>query len=390
VVVDEVTGAPVAGASVVVVEPFVALIASAITDADGSYLINGIRSGSWVVGVIAPGMHGEFFDNVPDILDATPIAFGSGDELVLNVALTPIGEGLLRVVTDPPVPAVLIVDGEPRDMWGLTWMPITEGDHTVCFGEVTGFVAPPCEDVVVSPNETTEVTGHYTPVAMLRVLTDPPLPSTVSVDGHPANDWGVWTALPVGPHEVCFGKVAGWTPPSCEVVELIAGETITLTGQFTEDVAATGPDTPFGFLRVSTSPAVPGRISVDGFPADSWGLNWVKVSPGEHTVCFSDDVVGFRAPACGVVDVPEGATGELVGTYVPWGSLRILTDPALPAVVFVDGISANAWGVWTSATSAPHQVCFGPVIGFTTPECQDVTVEDGVTTTVTGTYLPIE
>ena len=62
-----------------------------------------------------------------------------------------------------------------------------------------------------------------------------------------------------------------------------------------------------GLLRVVTLPALPSQITLDGQPADTWGLSYVKVLPGVHTVSFSH-VEGFTEPAmiispalCGVV-----------------------------------------------------------------------------------------
>ena len=38
---------------------------------------------------------------------------------------------------------------------------------------------------------------------------------------------------------------------------------------------------PVGLLRVTTDPAVASQILIDGAPADSWGLSWVKVPVGD-------------------------------------------------------------------------------------------------------------
>src|SRR5207245_9655473 len=41
-----------------------------------------------------------------------------------------------------------------------------------------------------------------------------------------------------------------------------------------------------GLLRVTTNPAIPGNILVDGVPADDWGLTWMKLAPGARPVSF--------------------------------------------------------------------------------------------------------
>ncbi|MEZ5179755.1 MAG: M4 family metallopeptidase [Acidimicrobiales bacterium] len=71
--------------------------------------------------------------------------------------------------------------------------------------------------------------------ALLRVTTSPAVPSVISVDGIERDSWGInWAALPVGSHEVCFGKVLGWITPSCQTVNLTAGNTTTVTGTFSQ------------------------------------------------------------------------------------------------------------------------------------------------------------
>jgi hypothetical protein len=140
-----------------------------------------------------------------------------------------------------------------------------------------------------------------------------------------------------------------------------------------------------GYLRVTTSPALPSQISLNGVIADSWGLTWVKLDPGDYTVHFSH-VEGYSEPADQLVSVTAGATTTVTGTFTQRGSLRVITSPAVAGTISVDGSPRNDWGMWTDVPTGPHQVCFGAVEGFTTPACQDITVNAGALTTVTGTY----
>ena len=66
--------------------------------------------------------------------------------------------------------------------------------------------------------------------------------------------------------------------------------------------------------------------------------------------------------------------------------LRATTSPALPAEISVDGIARDSWGLnWVELPAGSHQVCFGPVPGYTAPACQAASLAAG-TTTVTGSY----
>jgi hypothetical protein len=292
--------------------------------------------------------------------------------------------GFLRVTSSPALPTQISIDGVIADSWGLNWVQVPAGSHTVSFSHVEGWAEPAPAAVTVSGGATTTVTGSFTQRGTLRVVTSPPVAGTISVDGIPRDAWGMWTDLPTGLHNVCFGPVAGYAAPACQDVTLTAGNLSTVTGTYTADGNALGA-TGVGTLRVTSDPALPTQVSIDGVIADSWGLNWVEVAPGSHMVCFSH-VEGYTEPACDTQTVTAGATTTITGTFTQRGTLRVLTSPAVAATISVDGTPRNAWGVWTDLPTGSHQVCFGPVAGYTAPACQDITLSAGVQTDVTGTY----
>jgi virginiamycin B lyase len=309
--------------------------------------------------------------------------------------------GKLRVTTAPALPAIISVNGIERDAWGLNWAEFPPGDHEVCFGPVPGFTAPPCQTVAVTAGTTTTVTGTYQARGQLRVITDPPVPATVFVEGIGRNDWGMWTDVEPGSWSVCMlAPVAdhafppsvstnngGPTIPGCVNATVVAGQTTTVTATYQPEPGAPGPAGSFGYLRATTSPAVAASISVDGHWRDTWGLTWLKMLAGSHEVCFGP-ALHHRAPACQTVEITAGATTEVVGGYQSDGFLRVLTSPPLPATVFVDGHAANAWGVWAPTPAGSREVCFGPVPGYESPPCQQAQVSSSGTTVVTGTYVP--
>ena len=293
------------------------------------------------------------------------------------------------MVTNPAIPAAITVDGVQRDTWGLNWVPFPVGPHQVCFGAVPGFITPSCTSITSFLGSTATVQGNYVATGYVRAITSPAVPSTISVDGVPRNDWGLWTEVAVGTHSVCFGAVAKFDPPTCRDVTVTAGATATTTGTFTANASASGPGGTFGYLRATTSPAVNAMISVDGLPRNTWGLDWVKLSVGSHQVCFGPALATTAPTSCQTATIANGATTVLTGTYTPRGSLRVLTSPAVPATIAIDGQIANAYGVWTDVAPGNHTVCFGPVRGYTTPPCvTGVAVVGGALTTRTGTYTP--
>ena len=292
--------------------------------------------------------------------------------------------GLLRVVTSPAVGSQIVVDGVARDTWGLNWLKLPPGSYAVSFTDMEGFSTPSEETATVAEGVTTEVTGVFSQRGLLRVVTSPAVPATISVDGVPRNDWGMWTDLDPGSYEVCFGDVADYTTPVCETVTIAAGDTAVVTGTYVANPGAVGP-VGHGMLRVTTSPALPSQILIDGVARDTWGLTWMKLAPGTYEVSFRD-VTGFTTPDPQTITVNEGATTEVTGIFTSRGWLRVTTTPPVPATISVDGIPRDDWGMWTDLEAASYQVCFGDVAGFTTPTCQIANITAGTTAQVTGSY----
>ncbi len=311
----------------------------------------------------------------------TPCAAASA-AVVVTPASPVIGE--LRVTTSPPVPAQILVDGVIRDSFGLAWLDLPAGSYTVSFTHVEGYTEPAPQTVVVAANQTTTVQGNFVRRGFLRVITNPAVRGTISVDGIPRNDYGMWTDLPVGAHEVCFGPVAGFNAPACQAATLTAGNLTTITGNYTVNATAPGP-TNVGELRVTTNPALPSQVVVNGTPRDTFGLGWLDLAPGSYTVAFTH-VEGYTEPAPQTVNVVAGQTTTVVGNFVQRTSLRVVTNPAVPGTISVDGVPRNDWGMWTDIPAGSHQVCFGPVPTYVAPPCSTVNLVAGVPFTLTGNY----
>ena len=172
------------------------------------------------------------------------------------------------------------------------------------------------------------------------------------------------------------------------------------TGTLTDGFEVTAP---LGMLRVFTSPAVPTTISIDGIPRSSWGLNWLQMTSGTYTLSFTD-VVGFATPVEVTVTYPgdspavqllslpiavqPGATTRVEVNFIRLGTLRVVTSPALPATIFVDGNPMNEWGLWVNLEAGDYLVSFEDIPGYTTPSPVVVAVIAGATTNVTGVYVP--
>lgn len=297
------------------------------------------------------------------------------------------GMGFLKVNTNPFVPTIISVDDVRMDGWAIKKVPIMPGEHTISFTDLPGYVTPEPMTIQVMEGETTTVIAQFVELASLHVISEPAVKTTISVDGIARDDWGAWVWVMPGLHNISFGKVAGYDPPAVQTVRVRGGDAVTVKGMFTENMNATGPAMKYGELRVQTEPAVPTTISVDGIARDTFGLAWLKLEPGMHTVSFSD-VPDFSTPEPMVVMVEEGKTTTAVGMFTLEGGLRIVTTPPNSAVVYVNGVAADTWGVWLVLPEGRYNITFGSIPGasHTTPMPKSVLVIPGQITLVVGNY----
>ncbi len=301
--------------------------------------------------------------------------------------------GMLRVATSPAVPSRLSVDGLPRADWGLDWVSIPIGTHELCFSDVLGFATPECRSVTVTEGQTTTVVGEFAQLGLLQVAVSPAgLPVTVFIDGVARDEYGLYSYIDPGTHEVCWGDVSAHQAPGCQTIDVTAGGQITVVGTFTPsespDPGPAPPPSVYGYLRVTTSPAVPAAIIVDGVRRTDWGLTWMKIETGSHEVCFTA-VVGFVTPSCHLVWVSSDQTTDVVGRYRPLGLLRVAIAPAgLPVDVFIDGVPSNQFGLYTYIESGDHLVCARSASNFVFPSCETVRVNGGQQTDISLEFVP--
>lgn len=291
--------------------------------------------------------------------------------------------GSLRVTTSPAVPAKIVIDGAERTNWGLDWMTISAGTHQVCVTDVPGHTTPPCQTIEVASGATTEIVFPFQANAVLAVSTRTSagvigVPSRISIDGVPAGEWGLEVGRAPGSAEVCFGAVAGYATPACQTVTLTAGTRTVVDGVFSPSAGAPGLAGPVGQLRVATSPSVPSTMLLDGIPISTWSIDWVRMSPGQRTVCFTD-VPGYTTPPCRTVTITAGTTTTSTATFERRGTLRVTTSPPTNATISVDGVDRNQWGLFTDALPGTHEVCAAFRAG---PACAQAEVTPGAVTTI--------
>ena len=270
------------------------------------------------------------------------------------------------------------------------------GEYPLEFSDVSGWIKPVDQVVTILEGVTTNVTGTYVavgPTGSLQVVITPQ--SAIDggakwrVDGGPWHESGeVQTDVPVGIHTVWFSDVPGLITPQYQPVTIYADQLTTATGVYEGRI---------GSLRVTIAPpeavTAGAHWRVDGGVWRPSGYTQT-VSVGSHSVEFSD-VTGWKKPLSQAVTINEGVTTSITGTYTrPLGNLLVTISPqgAIDAGAKWRRVGTTTWRdsgtTETGILAGTYTVEFKDVAGWTKPGNRTVTITEGHTTTVSGTYTP--
>jgi hypothetical protein len=134
------------------------------------------------------------------------------------------GEGLLAVTSSPPVASRIAVGDVERNTSSIAGLPLTAGNHLVCFAAPEGYIAPPCQTVEIRAGELTSVVGAFEVAGKLSVVTEPAgLEAQITIDGVARDRGTVLVPIGVGEHRVCAEALAGYRSPECRVASVVAG-----------------------------------------------------------------------------------------------------------------------------------------------------------------------
>jgi hypothetical protein len=264
--------------------------------------------------------------NTQSLADPIVISEDTVTEVIVNF----IELGNLRVETSPAMPATISCDGVPMDDWAF-WTNILPGEYTISFEDINDYITPAPQVVTVTAGNTTHIIGEYvqgtnpvSPVAhgLLRVQTDPALPTTIFLDGIQRDDWGLnWVKLTPGSYMLSFSDVYNRITPETVTVNYYPGTTgnlqsladpIVISEDIVTEVIVNFIE--LGNLRVETvSGGVPATVYCDGVPMDDWAF-WTNILPGEYTVSF-EPLDGKLTPPPLAVTVVAGATTHVIGNY---------------------------------------------------------------------------
>jgi hypothetical protein len=129
----------------------------------------------------------------------------------------------------------------------------------------------------------------------------------------------------VGPYTVVFKDIYGWKTPANQIIELTEGAPSGISGTYVQ----------LGSITVNIGPSAAvnegGQWQLTDGPDNSWHGNGDTIdnlNVGTYTVVFKD-IYGWQTPANQLIEITEGATIEISGTYtfIPRGSVTVNIGP---------------------------------------------------------------
>lgn len=132
--------------------------------------------------------------------------------------------------------------------------------------------------------------------------------------------------LEPGSYTIAWGDVAGWFTPAVETLELVAGETITFTGTYEEDIA-------YGTVVIDAEPDginAPWLLTgpEDYRNSSSGDLTLTELRPGGYEIVWGD-VTGWTAPSGEVRLLADNGIVTFQGVYTEYAAPEYVTVPPL-------------------------------------------------------------
>lgn len=177
------------------------------------------------------------------------VSIAAGQTTTATLTYTQVPETGALSVTIAPAAAVTAgaqwrVDGGTYQASGATLSGLSVGSHVVSFKSITGWTTPIDQTVEIVDAQTTTATGTYVQIpttGALSITIQPP--QAVSAGARWRADNGIWHAsgdtiasLAAGRHLVSFEPTAGWMQPLSLDISVVAGQTNTGTGTYTQQL----------------------------------------------------------------------------------------------------------------------------------------------------------
>jgi len=199
--------------------------------------VDGIARNDWGLWVCVPaGTYTVSFGAVSDYLPPEPVIVtlepGQYEEVVGQFMSSPEAPGpdpstygLLRVTMSPAVPLTICVDGIWRTQFGIDWLKMSPGVHEISCDGIPFYGGLEPTSIIIVAGATTYFNLSVSTNPVIRIQTNPSVPTTMFVNGIARSLWGLWVEVPSAQwYEVSYGAVAGFVTPASTRFFLNGGE----------------------------------------------------------------------------------------------------------------------------------------------------------------------
>ena len=358
---------------------------------------NGLwRNSDYIQTDIPVGYHLVEYKSLPDWNPPANEIVEINDDLTTSTTGTYVPTGSLQVIL---MPQAAVDAGAQWRVDGGNWNDSTYiktglsvGAHIIEYKPITGWNTPDNETIQINHAEvTTKLTTYISKQNSLQVTIIPQ--EAIDAGAQWRADGGIWrdsndveTDLAIGYHLVEYKTITNWKTPASEIVEIVYGQTTSITGTYI----------PTGSLQVTITPQeaidTGAQWRVDG------GVWWdsndsaTGLSAGFHIVEYKP-LTSWDTPANETVQVDYNEITTITGTYIRReGSLQVTILPQ-------EAIDAGAqWrvdsGDWldsghteTELLEGSHRIEYKPIPGWNKPANETVWIDDGQTTNTSGVYI---
>jgi len=287
------------------------------------------------------------------------------------------------------------IDGVNWNNSGVTLNNLPVGAYTVQFSTIANWDKPANQNINITKDTNTPVTGTYVPSVGSLTFTIEPA-GAIAAGALWRVDGGAWqnsgdtvNDLPVGVHVVSFFDILNWDTPADQNVDILSGATTSTTGTYIQHV---------GSLQVFIEPEgarnAGAQWRANGGAWQNPGAVVPNLPVGDYIIDFKT-IYGWDAPASDMVSVLNGQTGDTTGTYgQQTGWLRVTLEPEAARLDgalwgFTDEpIPSRISGDIVLKFVDTYGINFLDIAGWETPGMQVVDVLDSVIVDAGARYLP--
>lgn len=329
--------------------------------------VNGPTSDTWFdTGTTVHVAPGDYMIDYSWVADYTTpysdqITVTSGEVVSLTKAYKHVYQ---VTVTLQPYTAQWRIDGGPWTASGDGAWGLANGNHTIEYGQVSGYTTPPPDTITLSNTYSMiNYSRSYTATANVTVHVTPAT-GQWRMDGGPwQNSDATLTGIYGGSHTFEYSQLDGYFAPWKETLQIWDGESRVIDASYTAAAQVT--------LALTPSTA---KWSVDGGPWQASGAIVGNLWPGYHWITYQD-APAYLTPTQEPFDLPGGQLTSVIRAYAGVPQISVTTFPSSTRW----RVGGGEWYLSGMTYTAPSSGSY--LVEYETPSGYDPIANETVTLT---------